>query len=124
MIQEERVQGQPAISLNEILLSGVRHPPIYARVGDFVFGPKKVGCQSNIRRWGWSSHIEQDLHNNQRKTVFDRNTKNGNVNAYYHLRWKNDRLFIYCSSGLKAYTRDRSSESVFAIICVSLSKRL
>ena len=30
----------------------------------------------------------------------------------------------YCASGLKAYTRDRSSESVFAIVCVSLSKRL
>ena len=124
MIQEERVQGQPTVSLNGILLSDVQHSPIYARVGDFVFGPKKVGCQSNIRRWGWSSNIEQDLHNDQRKTGFDRNTKNGTVNACYHLRWKNDRLLIYCASGLKAYTNDRSSESVFAIVCVSLSKRL
>jgi hypothetical protein len=36
----------------------------------------------------------QDLHNDQYKTGFDRNTKNGTVNAYCYLRSKNDRLLI------------------------------
>jgi len=57
----------------------------------------------------------QDLHNDQYKTGFDRNTKNGTVNAYYHLRSKNDRLLIYCASSSNAYTRDRLSESILVI---------
>jgi hypothetical protein len=101
--------------MNEILLSSVQHSPIYARVGKFVFGLKRVGCLNNVRRWGWSSNFMQDLHNDQYKIGFDRNTKNGTVNAYYHLRSKNDRLLIYCASSSNAYTRDRLSESILAI---------